>query len=92
MGVEPLLREAVRAGGDGRDLVFLSYSHDDAQWAQRIGVLLKPLLRGKRLRLWVDTDLRAGVSGSRRSAGIAQSRVALLGQRGFPGVGLHHGH
>ena len=41
-------------------MVFLSYSHDDAQWAQRIGVLLKPLLRRERLRLWVDTDLRAG--------------------------------
>ena len=29
------------AAGDG--LVFLNYSHDDAAWAQRFGVLLKPL-------------------------------------------------
>ena len=79
MGVEPLLREAVRAGGDGRDLVFLSYSHDDAQWAQRIGVLLKPLLRRERLRLWVDTDLRAGDAWqSEIMRGITRSRVALL--------------
>ena len=44
----------------GRDVVFVSYSHCDAQWAQRFGVLLKPLVRRKRLRLWMDTELRVG--------------------------------
>src|SRR5437660_665833 len=44
----------------GRDVVFVSYSHCDAGWAQRFGVLLKPLVRRKQLRLWVDTEIRAG--------------------------------
>ncbi len=48
--------------GDGRDLVFVSYSHSQADkaWVQRVQVLAKPLLRSKRLRLWVDTAIRAG--------------------------------
>jgi NB-ARC domain/TIR domain len=45
---------------DARDLVFVSYSHHDAQWVQRLTVLLKPLVRRKRLRLWADTDIRVG--------------------------------
>ena len=47
------------ASGDDADdagLVFISYSHDDAAWAQRFRVLLKPLVRRKRLRLWDDTQ------------------------------------
>jgi TIR domain/NB-ARC domain len=40
--------------------VFVSYSHCDAEWVQRFTVLLRPLLRVKRLQLWVDTDIRGG--------------------------------
>ncbi|MGH3568846.1 MAG: NB-ARC domain-containing protein, partial [Pseudonocardia sp.] len=76
MGVEPLEDEGAKGG---RDLVFVGYSHDDAAWAQRIGVLLTPLLRWQRLRLWVDTDLRAGDAWrSEIMAGIVRSRAALL--------------
>lgn len=57
MGLGPLVGDAADGG---RDLVFVSYSHEDAQWAQRCTVLLKPLVRSKRLRLWVDTDIRTG--------------------------------
>ncbi|MGH3934512.1 MAG: NB-ARC domain-containing protein, partial [Pseudonocardiaceae bacterium] len=63
----------------GRDLVFVSYSHRDAEWALRLRVLLKPLVRGERLRLWIDTDIRVGDEwhpGIRRA--IEQSSVALL--------------
>jgi TIR domain len=43
-----------------RDLVFVSYNHCDAEWVQRFKVLLSPLLRTKRLQLWIDTDIRTG--------------------------------
>ena len=67
-------------GGPGeRDLVFVSYSHDDAAWAQRFQVLLKPLVRQRHLRLWIDADLRAGDSWRMEIArGIRRARVALL--------------
>jgi NB-ARC domain/TIR domain/WD domain, G-beta repeat len=76
VGVEAFLGDAV---GGARDLVFVSYCRDDAEWVQRVGVLLRPLLRGKRLRLWVDTDLRAGDAWrSEIMRGIERSGVALL--------------
>ncbi|MGI9002141.1 MAG: NB-ARC domain-containing protein [Pseudonocardia sp.] len=66
--------------GDGQDLVFVSYSHKDAEWAQRVEVLVKPLLRSKRLRLWVDTAaIRAGDEWRPEIQWtIERSRVALL--------------
>ncbi len=63
----------------GRDLVFVSYSHHDAEWALRLEVLLKPLVRRKQLRLWIDTDIRVGdewYPGIIRA--IEQNSVALL--------------
>ena len=65
--------------GGGRDLVFVSYSHEDAAWVQRVQVLMKPLLRSRRMRLWVDTDIRTGEEwhpGILRA--IERSQVALV--------------
>src|SRR6476620_3219674 len=59
MVVEPFLGNTAVAE---RSFVFISYSRRDAAWAQRVGVLLKPLLRRKQLRLWADSDLHAGDS------------------------------
>ncbi|MGH3804622.1 MAG: toll/interleukin-1 receptor domain-containing protein, partial [Pseudonocardiaceae bacterium] len=63
----------------GRDLVFVSYSHHDAEWALRLRVLLKPLVRSKQLRLWIDTDIRVGDEWHPDIIrAIEQSNVALL--------------
>lgn len=60
-------------------LVFISYSHDDAAWAQRFRVLLKPLVRRKHLRLWDDTSIRVGDEWHPAiGRAIERSRVALL--------------
>jgi WD40 repeat protein len=59
--------------------VFLSYSHTDAEWVQRLVVVLKPLVRWNGLRLWVDTEMRGGDAWrSEIDAAIARSTVALL--------------
>ncbi|MGH4008636.1 MAG: NB-ARC domain-containing protein [Pseudonocardiaceae bacterium] len=59
--------------------MFVSYSHRDAEWALRLRVLLKPLVRGKRLRLWIDTDIRVGDEWHPDIIrAIEQSSVALL--------------
>ena len=36
------------AADSSRDLVFVSYSHADAEWVQRLEVLLKPVVRARR--------------------------------------------
>ena len=67
-------------GVDGeRELVFLSYSRTDAVWAQRLALLLKPVVVTGRLSLWIDADLRAGRAWEDGiDAAIARSRAALL--------------
>ena len=68
--------------GDGADsdgLVFLSYSHADAAWAQRSRVLLKPVVRRKHLRLWDDTQIRVGDEWHPAiEEAVGRSRVALV--------------
>ena len=66
-------------GADGAGLVLISYSHDDAKWAQRFRVLLKPLVRVRRMQLWDDTVLRAGDAWHPEiERAILRSRLALL--------------
>lgn len=48
------------ARSTNQSLLFVSYSHADAVWVQRFQVMLGPLLRQRRLRLWADVDIRAG--------------------------------
>ena len=103
-GPRPLQRASVRPGGPaiiarmgdgdaGDELVFVSYSHADAAWVQRFTVLLKPLLRTRRLRLWADTSLRGGDAWRPEiEAAIARSTAALLLVSGdFLASELRHG-
>src|SRR6185437_8348723 len=66
--------------GDGRRVVFASYSHADTIWMQRFEVLLKPLLDRKQLSLWSDRDrLRVGDAwDSEIERAIEVSQVGLL--------------
>ena len=75
----PLVEDPGRGGDRERDLVFVSYSHSDAVWAQRLALLLKPVVVTGRLSLWIDTDLRAGRAWRDGiDAAIGRSRAALL--------------
>ncbi|MGB1109069.1 MAG: NB-ARC domain-containing protein, partial [Gammaproteobacteria bacterium] len=42
-----------------RDLVFISYSHEDETWLRRLLIYLKPFLRDG-LKLWADPYIRVG--------------------------------
>ena len=67
------------AGPDDRDLLFISYSHRDAVWAQRFAVMLKPLVRRRRLQVWVDWTIQPGNRWYPEvEHKIEHSRVALL--------------
>lgn len=69
----------VRHWADGdRDVVFISYSHDDAQWAQRLRVLLKPLVRRKRLRLWNDTAVTWSPDGTRLTTASDEGKICIF--------------
>jgi len=59
--------------------VFVSYSHADAAWLERLKVHLRPLVRRGTLKLWDDTRISPGQAWQTEVAGaLAQARVAVL--------------
>lgn len=62
-----------------RNTVFISYSHQDKQWLERLQVFLKPLEREGLIQRWDDTMIRPGQDWQREIEQALQSaRVAVL--------------
>jgi formylglycine-generating enzyme required for sulfatase activity len=62
-----------------RTQVFISYSHEDAEWLKRLQIMLQPLTRTQTITVWNDTQIKAG--GQWREEiknGIAAAKVAVL--------------
>jgi hypothetical protein len=59
--------------------IFVSYSHRDARWLDRLRVHLKPLEREGLIDLWDDTRIRAGSLWREQvDAALDSARVAVL--------------
>jgi hypothetical protein len=62
-----------------RSKVFISYSHVDSEWLERLRVHLKPLERRGVVDIWDDTRIRSGARWREEIAkAIGAARVALL--------------
>jgi hypothetical protein len=67
------------AASKRRDVVFISYSHADAIWMERLRVHLAPLVKKGVLSIWSDTQIRAGSNWKAEiNQAIAVARVAVL--------------
>jgi hypothetical protein len=65
--------------GGNQSKVFISYSHRDRIWLQRLQIMLAPLVRGGAISLWADTAIRHGDRWREEIAGaLAAARVAVL--------------
>jgi hypothetical protein len=61
--------------------VFISYSHADRDWVERLKRMMAPLLRGsgQELRLWDDSQIEAGRKWREAiETALAEAKVALL--------------
>lgn len=59
--------------------VFISYSHRDAQWLERLQVHLKPLEKQNLIDLWDDKRIKAGAQWKKEiSKALAKAKVAIL--------------
>lgn len=59
--------------------VFISYSHKDVAWLDKLKTHLAPYLRGEKIILWDDTKIRAGEAWAGEiEKAIATARVAVL--------------
>jgi hypothetical protein len=62
-----------------RHKLFISYSHKDAKWLERVRVHLRPLERDYDIEIWDDTKIRAGSKWREEiKKAIQNARVALL--------------
>src|SRR3954464_14728084 len=67
------------AAAGARTRVFVSYSHRDRKWLERVKVHLKPLVRERAIALWDDTRIAAGADWrSELTRELSLARVAIL--------------
>lgn len=59
--------------------VFVSYSHNDKVWLEKLQTVLKPLIRNESIELWDDTKIPAGSPWHKAvEEALTSSRVAIL--------------
>src|SRR5262249_11288591 len=64
---------------NGRDRVFISYSHRDKKWLERLTKMLHPLVRGHMIKVWDDTQITSGAKWKEDiNQALAAAKVAVF--------------
>lgn len=59
--------------------MFISFSHEDKPWLDKLQTALKPLARGEKITVWDDTQILPGAVREKEIAlAIGRARIAIL--------------
>lgn len=62
-----------------RNLVFISYSHKDSEWLEKLKIMLKPLVRNRTISTWSDRDIEVGQKWEREiESALLRTKVAVM--------------
>jgi TIR domain len=64
--------------------VFISYSHKDKEWLERITITMKPLVHGEIITVWDDRNIFPGTNWFeeiRKAISLARIAILLVSQR-----------
>ena len=62
-----------------RNLIFISYSHDDKAWLERLQAHLQPLVLEQEVSIWADTEIRSGERFKKEiDNAINSAKIAVL--------------
>src|SRR5580692_2375368 len=65
--------------GAHRDSIFISYSHKDFRWLERLNTMLAPLSRAGSIRFWSDKEINPGNDWKQAiNRELGRAKVAVL--------------